>query len=628
MPPNNGKKPPPKVGDTDPGAPLDMLKTGQMRAIRPRPAPKIADDEERTDVDPQPKPGAFGDRTLVYDQNKSRPAGGGARLVISAGPKAGQAIDLAQAEITIGRGSDNALVIPDISVSRHHAVIKKEARGYVLLDKGSGNGTRVNGNPIKRHELSSGDEIDLGDTSMQFVEEGGVLVRGGKRAEPQAPRPLVRKGAWEKPAEDPAEVTNPRATGLQRRTPLYLVVLIAVALALGAGLYRKKVRERAEREAAEQSHGGRAVARQRFNEAVDLVKSGRWIEARDKLVVAASLDDQDEEIRRYLERAQAEAPRAQAVAKAEQAVSRRNYLEARTALGAVPEDSALADRSAELLDKVRLALDLAVRDARAKAETGDAATAEALLAPVLEAEPNRRDALAVKDLLRENRRAPPRRERPEEPAAEPKPRPREEPADEPAPSADLKSIVESYLSGDVRSAITRAESAGVTDGRAARMARELRELDAAWREGLQKSDAKKPGEALRALETADQLDRSVARGRGSKIGREVRALLARIHYQVGVGSLQTDDGLPAAARHLRAAVQADPENDLAQQQLSQVGSRAKEIYLRAYVAKDSDGEAAKKAFRLVAEILPASDETGQKARRWLAKLEGKRPKDE
>src|SRR5205085_6418832 len=106
---------------------------------------------------------------------------GAPKLVITAGPRAGNDVELIQDESTIGRGGDNVVVIPDISVSRHHAVVRREPTGYVVLDQGSGNGTRVNGMVVGRHELQSGDIIDLGDSSMQFVEAGGVLVKRGKR---------------------------------------------------------------------------------------------------------------------------------------------------------------------------------------------------------------------------------------------------------------------------------------------------------------------------------------------------------------------------------------------------------------------------------------------------------------
>src|SRR5256885_14697765 len=62
-----------------------------------------------------------------------------------------------------------------------------------------------------------------------------------------------------------------------------------------------------------------------------------------------------------------------------------------------------------------------------------------------------------------------------------------------------------------------------------------------------------------------------------------------------------DDDLPAAAAHLRAAVAQDPANEAAREQLRQLVARVEQTYLRGYMAKDGDGDAARQAFRLRSE---------------------------
>jgi len=51
--------------------------------------------------------------------------------------------------------------------------------------------------------------------------------------------------------------------------------------------------------------------------------------------------------------------------------------------------------------------------------------------------------------------------------------------------------------------------------------------------------------------------------------------------------------------------------------------RVREIYLRAYVAKDEEPEAARNGFARVAGALPAGDELAEKAERWLERLHGR-----
>ena len=73
-------------------------------------------------------------------------------------------------------------MLPDVSVSRRHAVLRRESLGYVLVDEGSGNGTRINGRSIRSARLRNGDEIALGDSIVQFVDAGDVGARSSVAA--------------------------------------------------------------------------------------------------------------------------------------------------------------------------------------------------------------------------------------------------------------------------------------------------------------------------------------------------------------------------------------------------------------------------------------------------------------
>lgn len=66
--------------------------------------------------------------------------------------------------LRIGRAEDcEVRVSPmDTLVSSHHAVVSLTPRGYVIQDLASRNGTMVNGQPIERAPLASGDSIQLG----------------------------------------------------------------------------------------------------------------------------------------------------------------------------------------------------------------------------------------------------------------------------------------------------------------------------------------------------------------------------------------------------------------------------------------------------------------------------------
>ncbi|MDX1435020.1 MAG: FHA domain-containing protein, partial [Gammaproteobacteria bacterium] len=70
----------------------------------------------------------------------------------------------------IGRHSDNQLMLPDASISRHHAEIRHELNSrYVIRDLDSLNGVYVNGRKARTAILSNGDIIELGDVTLKFT---------------------------------------------------------------------------------------------------------------------------------------------------------------------------------------------------------------------------------------------------------------------------------------------------------------------------------------------------------------------------------------------------------------------------------------------------------------------------
>jgi hypothetical protein len=86
--------------------------------------------------------------------------------------------------VTIGRGPDNQVVLPDREVSRHHAQIRHEGGRYVLVDLGSKNGTLVNGSRIERATpLADGDEIRLAPRyCLLFVDSDATVPARGVRS--------------------------------------------------------------------------------------------------------------------------------------------------------------------------------------------------------------------------------------------------------------------------------------------------------------------------------------------------------------------------------------------------------------------------------------------------------------
>jgi len=81
----------------------------------------------------------------------------------------GERISLIGGLATVGRQSDCTIVIDDHNVSRTHAEIRHATNGWVVTDRGSTNGTKVNGEKIVTGRLLMDDDIiTFGSTSVRF----------------------------------------------------------------------------------------------------------------------------------------------------------------------------------------------------------------------------------------------------------------------------------------------------------------------------------------------------------------------------------------------------------------------------------------------------------------------------
>ncbi|MBW2419871.1 MAG: FHA domain-containing protein [Deltaproteobacteria bacterium] len=80
-----------------------------------------------------------------------------------------ESILLEDGAIVIGRAYDSDLVLSHESISRHHAQLVREDRGWVIVDLDSKNGIKVNTYRVERKLLESGDRVDVGAVRL-YVE--------------------------------------------------------------------------------------------------------------------------------------------------------------------------------------------------------------------------------------------------------------------------------------------------------------------------------------------------------------------------------------------------------------------------------------------------------------------------
>lgn len=113
------------------------------------------------------------DRWEAQVRQKRTPA-----LVVLRGAQIGRRYLLNENYLVLGRSGQRAdLVIPDDrEISNRHCRIEySPARdAYVLLDLGSTNGTRVNGDKIQTVDLQDGDKVLIGATVLKFTFQDGI----------------------------------------------------------------------------------------------------------------------------------------------------------------------------------------------------------------------------------------------------------------------------------------------------------------------------------------------------------------------------------------------------------------------------------------------------------------------
>ncbi len=80
----------------------------------------------------------------------------------------GQRVGLGVQVTTIGRVPESTIVLSDPNASRHHAEIHLDGDSFELVDLGSTNGSKVNGQKISRQLLAEGDELTFGTIQLRF----------------------------------------------------------------------------------------------------------------------------------------------------------------------------------------------------------------------------------------------------------------------------------------------------------------------------------------------------------------------------------------------------------------------------------------------------------------------------
>lgn len=529
----------------------------------------------------------------------SPPAAASQKLVCTAGPCAAQEFELVGDEVVIGRSADNAIAIPDTSVSRKHVLLRRTPEGWAASDMGSGNGTMVNSSSIAEETvLSNGDVIAMGDTELQYVDETAAL-RPARRSAPGAEagagrRPVVRSSR-QRNQEDPDAKAKKKK--LMIRSGAVLVVLLA-------GFVGYKIIDNRRKEAA----GANAAVIQRTmeqlrtmnQEARNLIRAGKWADAKALLeqVQAANPTFGGGTVQQYIAKTEQEIPNEVHLLKAAEFTKLGQLSNAHKELTQVTADTLQTDRREKVRSDLEGKIDLKLREARDLVPmASDLAKQKELLAianDILGAKEEHRDALEFKDIATKTIN------RLENPYVPP-----------PAPKTPWIPVQQLFTNGDQAGALATANACAGGFKQCKVLMGQIQEFN----EKNKKLENLGPAELMALLE----LDRKITGGPASALSKPIATRVVTAFFLKSTAAKSKGDW-GQAIEYAKKVLHADPGHPGAQSIVSEARAQARELYLRGYQLKDGSPDEAITFFKQVMQMTPKGDEFHEKAKSQLEKL--------
>jgi tetratricopeptide (TPR) repeat protein len=557
------------------------------------------------------------------------PAAMGTKLVVSAGPHAGEEFALEDGEYVIGRANDNPICIPDTSVSRKHVLVRRVGGGWAASDLGSGNGTLINGEPVTDEvPLAHGDVLTLGDTEVTFQDTSNSTMmmpmpsaapsrpaRGGSRPSapaaaapaedeggegasrrppprPDAARPRPARGGRGAAAPDPA--AQKRKKRLLLLTTAVFVMLVFLLIAIKA-----KQQEEADIAAREAMAVQQAKAQLAglFQDAKNLIRENKWKEAKEKLLELQAADPEYLQLADYLARVEKEIPNQDAIDQAKAALEKNQLGPASVAMNKVAKDTQLFEQVRLVMTALRDKADKRAREAQALLEQKQLDQAKLVVDDVLAALPEHRDGKVIFEAVTA--------------AIEERDRPKPQ---APAPQAPKPwdQAVDRFRDGDQQGAMAIANACAAKHSQCKALMSQMTDFGNLYKK-LEDLDAKGLGRLL-------DLDKKITGGRGSsKMARNAGTRASNIFFKTA-SAAKASGQYGRAMENAQRALQADPSHVGANNIATELRQKAKELYLQAYTIRESDPQEALPKFREVMAMTTPDDETYQKAKSWIEKM--------
>lgn len=160
----------------------------------------------------------------MTDEDAGRPY-----LMVKYGDEAPRRFDVARHGTRLGRASANDIHFADGALSRNHCMFEHDGDGICVIDLGSANGTKVNGETVGdgKRRLEPGDVVTAGGVEIVVAKDEKTMV-----APPRDPAPAADIGPlFDDSADASGGAAPPAETGAQSPLKTALWVLAALLAA-------------------------------------------------------------------------------------------------------------------------------------------------------------------------------------------------------------------------------------------------------------------------------------------------------------------------------------------------------------------------------------------------------------
>ncbi len=486
-------------------------------------------------------------------------------------------------DLTLGRGTDNDLVLPDIAVSRKHLRLISTATGWHFRDLGSGNGTRLNGRVSDEGDLEDGDQIEVGNSVLEYLAvdrpPGKARSRSRRSSGPLRPAPADMESPLEGRKTQAADLRVYRKA--RSRTGARVALWAALAASVVLTLAVVTASWLTYRDSADSA--GHSAGLTHYRRGATAFQRGDWEGSLREFRRASAADP-----------TLADADRAVREIRAYRDVYRRGMQlggkgrapEARGLLSGIPGGAAFHPEARAALK----ALDVAEAAAAAPAPATKAPTAKPTpAAPAAAAGPADR--------------APTAGETPTSVTA--------------APGGGVPEAMARYREGQFDDAARILHAVAARgNAKAGKMAADVRAFSKAQKAGAASLNAGKTGPAVAQLEAALKLDEGLGRGYRSSVARQLAEALAQQAQD------NLDDGkLKDAARTAVRARALVKDHRAAQQVLDKLVIKARELTLQAMKLRNPDPQAAMARLKTALKITPRKSAEHARAQDLLMKIE-------